>query len=270
MIDLHSHILPELDDGAKDIEETIAMAKIAASQGFTKIIATPHHRKPEYIIKKEDILEKIKLVNEHLQKENIDLEIYPGLEVYIERDIPLKLKNKELLSLNNSSYILIELPMKQSVDYIEDVLHEVKVQGYKPIIAHPERYLKVIEDPNYVKSLIKKGCYMQVNALSFTGYFGEECKRTVETLLKHKMIHLISTDAHSSTRRVPKIKNAIEQMKRLCDETYVDEIINNGFKVFHNENIIMPNPITYVNKKSFMDKVMELVNYTRKSAITKS
>lgn len=178
MIDLHNHILPELDDGSRSIEETIEMGKIAESEGISKIIITTHHRKPEYIIDKNVILDKVKFTNELFKKENINIEIFSGMEVFMDRDIPIKLQNNELLSLNNSSYLLIEFPMREKIDYIDDVLHEVKIQGYKPIIAHPERYLEVIKNPNYVKKLIQEGCYIQINASSLTGYFGKESQES--------------------------------------------------------------------------------------------
>ena len=259
MIDLHNHILPQIDDGSRSVEETIEMAKIAASEGISKIIITTHHRKPQYIIDKQDILDKVKFTNELFKKENIDIEIFPGMEIYIAKDIPLKLKNNELLSLNNSSYLLIEFPMREDVDYIDDTLHEIKVQGYKPIIAHPERYLKVIKDPNYVKDLIEEGCYIQINANSLTGFFGEDSKKTAEILVKHKMVHLISTDAHSSKSRTPRMRQAIEIMKEISDEDYVENIVNNAYKVFNDQEIKIETPIEYQAGKGFRNKIKGLL-----------
>lgn len=254
MIDLHNHILSEIDDGSRSMEETIEMARIAVEEGISKIIATPHHRKPEYLVDKDHILEKIKNTNQVLKKENIDLKVLPGMEIYMSRDIPEKLANKELLSLNNSSYILIEFPMREELDYIEDVLHEVKIQGYRPIIAHPERYKKVIEDPNYVKRLIEGGCLFQINANSLTGAFGEESKKTVEILIKHKMVHLISTDSHSSKRRSPRIRQALECVRAINGDQYVEVLLDNANKVLNDEKIQIEKPCLYEKKKGFFKK----------------
>ena len=264
MIDLHNHILPELDDGSRSIEETIEMGKIAESEGISKIIITTHHRKPEYIIDKNDILKKIEFTNELFKKENINIEIFPGMEVFIDRDIPVKLKNNELLSLNNSSYLLIEFPMREKIDYIDDVLHEVRVQGYKPIIAHPERYLEVIKNPNYVKKLIEEGCFIQINASSLTGYFGKESKETAEILVKHNMVHLMGTDAHSSRSRAPRIKEAVELMKQIENESYAEKIMSNASKVFNNQEIIVEKPLEYQQKQSFGSKVKKLLKRKKK------
>ena len=259
MIDLHNHILPRIDDGSRSIEETIEMGKIAESEGITKIIITTHHRKPMYIIDKQDVIDKVKSTNELFKKENINIEIFPGMEIFVDKDIPIKLKNNDLLSLNNSSYLLIEFPMREEIDYIDDVLHEIKVQGYKPIIAHPERYLKVIENPNYVKHLIEEGCYIQINASSLTGFFGKKSKETAEILLKHKMVHLISTDAHSAKSRAPYIKQAIEIMKEISGEEYAKYVIDNAHKIFNNQGITREKPIEYQRGKGFRNKLKKLL-----------
>ena len=264
MIDLHNHILPELDDGSRSIEETIEMGKIAESEGISKIIITTHHRKPEYIIDKNVILDKVKFTNELFKKENINIEIFSGMEVFMDRDIPIKLQNNELLSLNNSSYLLIEFPMREKIDYIDDVLHEVKIQGYKPIIAHPERYLEVIKNPNYVKKLIQEGCYIQINASSLTGYFGKESQESAEILIKHKMVHLISSDAHSSRSRAPRLVEAIEKMRQLTNDDYAEEIINNASKVFNDQEIIVEKPLEYQQKQGFGKKIKKILNFKKK------
>lgn len=263
VIDLHSHILPELDDGSRCEEETIEMAKIAVSEGISKIVVTPHHRKPRYLAKKEDILRKITYINKRLKEENIDLDIYTGMEIHMSRDIPEKLKNNELLSLNGSGYILIELPMTGELDYAEDVLHEIRVLGYIPVIAHPERYEKVIKDPNYVKELIESGCLIQINSNSLTGHFGKESKKTAEILVKHKMVHLVCTDAHSSTRRSPRLKEGIERVKRLNGEEYVDIMMSNADKVFNNKDIEVDYPLTYKQSKGIFKKATKFLRFKK-------
>lgn len=263
MIDLHNHILPGIDDGSKNLEETIEMAKIAVSEGITKIVVTPHHRRSDYLVEKEDILKKIKYINKVFGDKNISLDIYPGMEIHMSRDIPEKLKNNELLSLNNSRYILIEFPFRGDLDYTEDVLHEIKILGYVPIIAHPERYEKVMKDPNYVKELIENGCLIQMNSNSLIGQFGEECKRTAEILIEHKMVHLLATDAHSCKRRCPKLKQDIEKIKQINNEQYIRSIIDNADKVFNNEEIKIEDALIYKLNKGWIKKFTKLLNIKR-------
>lgn len=263
MIDLHSHILPGLDDGSKNIEETIEMARISVSEGINKIVATPHHRKPRYLTKKEDVLGKTIYINSILKQKNIDLKIYTGMEIRMSRDIPEKLRNDELLSLNESKYILIELPFKEELDYTEDVLHEIKILGYIPVIAHPERYQVVMNDPNYVKKLIEDGCLIQINSNSLTGQFGTECKQVAEILVKHRMVHLVSTDSHSSRNRSPRVKYGIERMKKISDENYVESIISNAHKVFNNQDIEVIYPIAYKQSKLPIKKIVNFLNFRK-------
>ncbi|SMB88937.1 protein-tyrosine phosphatase [Desulfonispora thiosulfatigenes DSM 11270] len=267
MVDLHSHILPEIDDGSKSMEETLKMGRIAASQGFNKIIATPHYIEGEYTITKDKLLETIKRVNACFQKENIKLEVLPGAEVYLSPSLPAKLKAGEISTLNNSPYILIEFPMRDIPVYTEDILYEVRLLGYKPVIAHPERYSKVMEDPNYLKSLIEQGNYVQINSMSITGGLGERVKKTAQILLKHKMVHFIGTDAHSPRARSPKIQGAIEQMKKWTDENYLEKILKNGYNLISGEEIIVLEPLIYQNRNAFLAKFRSIFNIKKRKNI---
>lgn len=252
MVDLHSHILPNIDDGSKNMEETLKMGRIAEQEGFSKIIATPHYIEGEFILDREQFLNIIKEVNEHFVKNAINIEVLPGLEIYISPDLPSKLKKEEIFTLNNTFYVLIEFPMGNIPIYTEDILYEVRLLGYKPVIAHPERYAKVIEDPNYLKGLIEQGNYVQVNSLSIIGILGKEAKRTAEILLKHRMVHFIGTDAHTSRIRSPRIKEALEQMRQWADNEYVEEILNNGRALIKGEKVDIPQPLTYKPDKGFL------------------
>ncbi|HZK01659.1 MAG TPA: CpsB/CapC family capsule biosynthesis tyrosine phosphatase [Anaerovoracaceae bacterium] len=260
MVDLHSHILPTIDDGSENMEETLEMGKIAEAEGFSKVIATPHYIEGESAPNREQYLNIIKEVNRHFVENAINIEILPGLEVYITPDIPSKLKKGEILTLNNTPYILIELPMFNIPIYTEDILYEIRLLGYKPVIAHPERYGKVMDDPNYLRGLIEQGNYVQINSLSVIGILGEGAKETVEILLKHRMVHFIGTDAHSSGVRSPRIKEALEQMRRWVGSEYVEEIINNGRALIRGEEIYISQPLTYEPKKGFLHDIRRLLN----------
>ena len=136
--------------------------------------------------------------------------------------------------------------------YTEDILYEIRLLGYKPVIAHPERYIKVMENPNYLKNLIEQGNYIQINSLSIIGILGEKTRQTAEILLKHKMVHFIGTDAHSSRTRSPRIKKALEQMYQWVDGEYVEEIVNNGKLLIKGKEIHIPQPLTYKPGKGFL------------------
>ncbi len=255
MVDLHSHILPNIDDGSKNMKETLKMGKIAEAEGFSKIIATPHYIEGEFTLKREQFLSTIKKVNEYFMEKAVNIEILPGSEVYISPNLPSKLKKGEIFTLNNTSYVLIEFPMGSIPIYIEEVLYEVRLLGYKPVIAHPERYTKVMEDPDYLKGLIKQGNYVQINSLSVIGVLGKKTKQTAEILLKHRMVHFIGTDAHTSRTRSPRIKKALKQMRQWVSSEYVEEIVNNGRALIKGEEIDIPQPLTYKPNKGFLRSI---------------
>ena len=264
MVDIHSHILPRFDDGAKNIEETLDMVKIAKKEGFSKIIATPHYIEGAYITNKEKLVDTIAMVNEVLKEKSIDMEILPGNEVYISHNLPQLLKNKEILTLNNGPYVLLELPMGDIPMYTEDILYEVRLLGYKPVIAHPERYVKIMENPNYLKFLIEQGNYVQMNSLSITGGFGERVKKTAEILLRHRMVHFIGTDAHSPRTRAPKISYALDQMREWIGNEAVYNMVQNGIKLTKGEEVYIPQPLHYVQNKGFAGKVRSLFAFEKK------
>ncbi len=259
MVDLHSHILPNIDDGSENMEETLEMGRIAEAEGFSKVIATPHYIEGEFAPDREQFLNIIKEVNRHFVENEINIEVLPGLEVYITPDIPSKLKKGELFTLNNTPYILIEFPMFNIPVYTEDILYEIRLLGYKPVIAHPERYGKVIDAPNYLRGLIEQGNYVQINSLSVIGILGEGAKKTAEILLKHRMVHFIGTDAHSSGIRSPRIKEALEQMRQWVGSEYVEEIINNGRALIRGEEIPISQPLTYEPKRGFLHNIRGLL-----------
>lgn len=267
MVDLHSHILPNIDDGSKNMEETLEMGRIAEAEGFSKVIATPHYIDGAFAPGREQFLNIIKEVNGCFVKNAINIEVLPGLEVYISPDIPSKLKKGEILTLNNTPYILIEFPMFNIPIYTEDILYEMRLLGYKPVIAHPERYGKVMEDPNYLKSLTEQGNYVQINSLSVTGMLGEKTQKTAEILLKHRMVHFIGTDAHTPRTRSPRIKEALDQMCQWVGSEYVEEIINNGRALIRGEEIEIPQPSAYEPDKKFFRSIKRFLMPTEKNHI---
>ncbi|MFW5649165.1 MAG: tyrosine-protein phosphatase [Candidatus Alkaliphilus sp. MAG34] len=260
MVDLHSHILPNIDDGSKSMEETLKMGKIAESEGFSKVIATPHYIEGEFTLEKEQFLSVIDGVNEYFLENEVNIEVLPGLEVYISPDLPSKLEKGEILTLNNTSYVLVEFPMNSVPIYTEDILYEIRLLGYKPVIAHPERYIEVMKNPNYLKDLIEQDNYVQINSLSVTGVLGQKTKKTAEILLKHKMVHFIGTDAHTPRTRSPRIKEALEQMRKWVGNEYVEEIINNGRALIRGEGVTAPQSLTYKPDRGFLYNIRKFFN----------
>lgn len=210
MYDIHCHILPGVDDGADNIDEAVMMAMMAKNSGVKAIFATPHYiegfRYNNAVFNK-NILEYL---NSELYNRNIDIRIYIGNEVYLTFDLLELLEKEQIATLNNSNYMLIELPMYDIPMYIESIIYNLKLKGIIPIIAHPERNAKIIENPNILYKLIMKGALAQLNLPSLLGIYGKNVKNTAEILVKHNMIHFAGTDAHKPCKRYYVISEAID------------------------------------------------------------
>lgn len=202
MVDIHSHILYGLDDGAKDLEVSIKMASQAVTEGISSIIATPHHRHPNFSNDKKKTINRVKELQVELDKHNIPLTIYPGQEIRLFGEmVELILQNKELLTLNNSSYVLVEFPSSNIPKYTEQLFYDLLVKGYTPIIAHPERNAEIAGNTDKLFRLIKNGALSQVTAASVAGMFGKKTQKLSLSLLEHQQAHFVATDAHNIVNR---------------------------------------------------------------------
>lgn len=244
MIDIHSHILHNVDDGAKDFEEAIEMARIAESDGIRKMVATPHYIYGETVLVKKDYLEKIAVLNNELSKLDIDIEVLSGNEVYIDPQI-YKLLNEDMYcSINNSKYLLIEFPMYDIPRYAEDVIYNLKLEGITPIIAHPERYHKVIDDSSILEKYIELGAKCQTNSGSITGRFGKKVMETAYDLIENGYINVIASDAHSTNSRKPKMSSALQIIKSKYGDEIADKLFNiNPLSIINNEEVMDIEPI---------------------------
>ncbi|MFO7814944.1 MAG: CpsB/CapC family capsule biosynthesis tyrosine phosphatase [Halanaerobiales bacterium] len=183
MINIHNHLLPEVDDGPQSQEETLEIIKVAEEYEVHKIVATPHYLEGKYELKVQAIRKKMKALNDKLKQNNIRVEILPGNEVFISENIVKKIKEEDILSINNSKYILLEIPMGHIPDYLDLLFYDLRVLGYKPIIAHPERNKKVIKNPDILYKWVKDGIIFQLNAGSLFGVYGSEVKKTAFELV---------------------------------------------------------------------------------------
>lgn len=253
MWDFHSHILPGLDDGAEDIKESLAMAKIAVEEGIHTMIATPHYIPKGSEISKEDVIKASQDFNTILQQNNIPLEVLPGMEVFVDWDILKKIDEKKILSIQNTRYILIELPMQDIPVYIEDLFYELEIRDLVPILAHPERYRKIQENPNLLIDWIQRGVFMQINTSSLTGILGQRAQETAGVLLKHNMVHILGTDAHTARRRSPRIQKTIQYIQETIEGNQARILLEeNPKKLLADERIQAIPPIEVRKKKSFL------------------
>ena len=256
MIDIHCHILPNVDDGSESLEESITMAKIAESEGITKIVNTSHCHFDFKYKKGNELKLELEKFNQVLKEENINIEVLLGNELYYTSDLIERFNELDFFSMNNSKYILMEFSPINFPKNIEDVIYEIKIRGYIPIIAHAERYKQVQEDVNIVLDCIKEGALIQVNASSILGKNGEKAEDTSKKLLDNNMVHFVATDAHSSNRRRPLIKDSYNYiLKNYGKEVSEKLFIENPTSVIENRDINILNPTKYEEKRSFLKRL---------------
>ncbi len=246
MIDLHAHILPYLDDGPKEWTQAVHMCKIAAQDGISTIVATPHILPGIYEYPPQVILQKIELLENLLQQEGITVGILPGSEIHVDPDLVSKLTAKQLLSINQTSYILLEFSFTLLPPSVEQFMQHLLSHHIIPIIAHAERNAEIQNDPNRLYSLTKQGALVQVTAMSLTGEFGKAAKKCGEILLQHKLCHIIASDAHSPHRRPPLLTPGVEAAAQLIGaEEALAMVTTIPQAVIKGEQIPVPPPELY-------------------------
>jgi protein-tyrosine phosphatase len=220
MIDFHSHILPYIDDGSKSFDMSIDMLKLAVEEGTEHICATSHFIPGELELDKEVYFEKLSNLKHLCSLKEVDIDILPAIELYMHPDLPKLYKQKSIWGINNTQYLLIELPMQQFPIYTEDVLYELRLLGAVPIIAHPERNLRIMKDVSLLENLVDQGSLAQLNAGSLSGIYGKDIKEFAEELVGRNLVHLVGSDAHNDKRRTTKINSAFETIKVKNKELY--------------------------------------------------
>ena len=204
MIDAHCHILPDMDDGPATVEESAAMAKIAAEDGIEKIIATPHVTDNRFL--PTDITERVDELNHFLNQKDIPVQVYPGAEVSTAVDPEIMAR----YTLCRSPYILIEFPHSHLPSFAGNMFQWLCAKGLKPIIAHPERNYSVIRSPESLLPLLNNNIYVQITAASLTGDFGRDIRYCADFLLSSGKVDIIASDAHSEHFRIPNLSAALE------------------------------------------------------------
>lgn len=237
MIDIHSHIIPGIDDGAKNIEMTLEMLKNAEKNGTKEIVATPHYLLEYGEAKINEVKEHVKEINTLLEKEKIDVKVYSGQEVYFSERILEDYIEGNIGTINDSKYMLIEFEMHKFDENIFNTLYELQVRDIVPIIAHPERYKFFRENPSFINSFIDEGYLFQVNAGSIEGRFGESIKKTANIFLDNNIYNFIGSDAHNCSNRNTGLNTAVDLIdKKINIEVFRDS----SEKMLKNEKIEFP------------------------------
>lgn len=223
-VDIHCHVLPGVDDGAQNIEETRRMLQTAYDEGIRYIIATPHHhpirgKQPPRVLRKQ-----LKIVREEAEKISPKLRVFLGTEVYFGQDVPERLKKEKILTMNRTNTVLLEFSHSDEYEHICRGIQQVQMHGFEVILAHIERYPDMLDKIEEVRHLVDMGVMIQINAGSILGQTGRSAKKFVKQLLDERLVFCVGTDAHDPVRRAPKMQKAVEYVVKKYGEEYARRI----------------------------------------------
>ena len=255
MIDFHTHILPNIDDGSESVEETFNLIKEAKSVGFDSIISTSHYIEKYYEVGVKERCEWINALSEALKKESIDMNLYLGNEVYFSENIIQLLKENKIAKINNSRYMLFEFAMNVKPINVYDVLYEMLQNKIVPVLAHPERYSFVQKDPSFIYELIDAGVLMQVNYASIIGWYGKKAEILAKKFLESNMISFLGSDVHKQRTIYQKIPEILKKIEDIIGKEKLDNLTTiNPKRALQNEDIEVPELKEF--KYSFKEKLI--------------
>lgn len=236
MLDVHSHVLPGLDDGARDLETSFEMIRKCIHEGTDGIIVTPHYAKGRYEVGYETMLESMNALKEAIRSKGLEIELYPGQELTLDNSAVELYKNGTVRGINGSRYMLVELPSESLSDSCLDMIYELGILGVVPVIAHPERYRYVQDDLRVLNSLIREGCLFQINSGSVLGSSGKAAEKTAAAMIQHGIANFLGSDAHNSTKRPTGLLAAFDKAYRI-DKRFEDYALDNAELMIADEEI---------------------------------
>lgn len=237
IIDIHSHVLPGLDDGAKDMDETLAMLRIAAKEGITDMIVTPHFNSGMRSANPKTILQVLRQVRTAAEENHIPIRLYLGNEVYYFSELPNYLNEKRICTMNAGKHVLVEFSPSARFHYIRNAMDSLRGAGYRPILAHVERYNALVEDIENVRHIKAIGVQLQVNVYSVIGKNGSSAKRFVHQILEEGLVDYVGTDAHGSKHRTPQMAKCRDLLLKKYGEAYTTQLLaGNAMRMLQRKN----------------------------------
>ena len=257
MIDLHNHIIPNLDDGSRSLEISLSMLRHAAEQNITDVVNTVHYQSPRMDGKRIEydlVKDKINQLQAELKKHNIPIKLHMGAEVFYLPNL-MELKDNPLLTFGHGKYMLVEFPFEQVPGGCREVLFQLKMADVTPIIAHPERIKPIQEDISIVRKFIRSGCIIQVDAGSLTGSLGVSSKKASLEILRQGLCHIIGSDAHDDNHRNFLLLEALGIAEELLGEKAVNLVTMNPQKILNGEPIETDGDMPTVKRETYLQKL---------------
>lgn len=249
MIDIHNHVLVGVDDGPANEEEAIALVKQAHEQGITTIVVTPHHFHTRYNNTFHSVQAGIDRLNSIKEISELNIQLLPGQEIRITDKIFEEIENQNIKGINDSKYLLIELPSNEVPHYTKKLLFELQTKGFIPIIAHPERNKAIAKDINILYELVNNGALSQITASSLTGELGKNIQKISIQMIEHHLVQLIASDAHHADRRPFGFDRLFNQSK--LDDQYITQLLRNNELLIQDKDVIRERPIEFKKHKFF-------------------
>ncbi len=257
MIDFHTHIIPNIDDGSRSVEETFNLIKEAKEAGFEGIILTSHYIENYYETEAKERDVWVNAISDSLKAKGIETNLYIGNEIYLSENIMNLLINRKASTINNTSYVLFEMPLNAEPMNLYDVIYSLQENKLVPVLAHPERYSFVQREPELIYDLIEKGVLMQSNYGSILGQYGENAKMIVKKFLENDMIHFLGSDVHRQNTVYKKIPQALEEIKEIIGEEKLEKLTTiNPKLVLENKKIDIEEPKEF--SLTFKEKLTSL------------
>lgn len=237
MIDTHCHLLPGVDDGAEDEREALAMARCAEADGISVIVVTPHVRTPAELAPAASIAAAVARLGERLSAAGVALRLVPGAEVAATALTNLEQAPMSSLTVGRGgSYLLLEPPPLELPCGFSRLLYEVRLRGFIPILAHPERVAVIADDPGCLEGEVRRGLLLQVTAGSVTGLFGDAVRRAAFSLIRQGWVQLLASDAHGERGRRPVLSPAVDKLRRRLAPSEIDALVaGNGARLLRGE-----------------------------------
>lgn len=236
MIDLHNHLIPGVDDGAVDLAESVQMVRQYLESGYRGAVCTSHYYPGGYETTRQLIDEGIGRLSQALLRQGLEFDLYPGNELFLDMNTLEKLNAEEVYSLNNSRFVLLELPFQTEPNYGMNMVYQLQLKGYVPILAHCERYTYVQKNTDWLLEYIRKGCLIQGNLSSLRSPEDSSTRKTLLELMDRHMIHFLCTDAHGTQLRSPAVADLFPQLKeRLGEGRFQRILVDNPRKVVQNQ-----------------------------------
>ena len=253
MIDVHSHILPGLDDGPKCMEQALEMCAIAKADGIELIVATPHMLNGLYELEREDVLAGVKELSQACREKHIDIAILPGADVRVADDLERMLAcGKAMTVADQRQHLMLELPEETVPAELTGLLFELQLTGICPVISHPERNYAIQEDLNLLRKLAEAGSLTQITAGALTGQFGSTAQRCSRKIVQAGLGHLLASDAHDSKRRKPVLSQAYKVVEELMGSEEAQQMAHGrAALMIEGKYVPVPEPRSPVKKGFF-------------------